>query len=446
MADKSWAEWKEWAKRLLSRFAEACVWAGRYAAYPVHALLRIGARLCFLLATVASILFVVLSVAALFWAAREVSGTLPWQFIHQFLANTFGNAGLLQFATFFISLGIAGTLLKFLGRAAWADAKCLRKLLACASKGDWLPRFKSEGKQFLNLKVIDSLKTTWKDHVVTIPKAAWESFIRSWRLMIVLLGIAAVFGAVWLGQKKPASQDGHHVIVTGAREAKPDALRVYLRRGSVFSLMHMDNAKLSKPDSGLGICLDGENRKWLEVFRGAVRGCIAEASEQELACESGEKPCPVLKVTGFASVAPEQRNGSSFCQESGTTPTAKTFNCKVANLRARAVGAFLADDGTDNGKKLHWECPDDNGDFDGATKCPAELCDGADIPLHMTAENGRSIGIVVEQWASECEMLSGKPANDGEVPDPRRYRVEVLNRAVHIEVLEDFCALPQSAA
>ena len=439
MTNKSWAEWKEWAKRLLSRFAEACVWAGRYAAYPVHALLRIGARLCFLLATVASILSVVLFVAALYCIAQVIGS--HWQGIHQFLANTFGNAGLLQFAALFVSLGIAGTLLKFLGRAAWADAKCLRKLLACASKGDWLPRFKSEGKKFLNLKVIDSLKTTWKEHVVTIPKAAWESFIRSWRLMLVLLGIAAVFGAVWLGQNKPASQDGHHVIVTGAHEAKPETLRVYLRRGSVFSVMYMDNAKLTKPDSGLGICLDGENRKWLKVFRKAVRGCIAEASEQELVCESGEKPCPILRVTGFASVAPEQRNGSSFCQESGTTPTGKTFNCKVANLRARAVGAFLAD----NGKESHWKCPDDNGDFDGANRCPAELCDGEEQSLRMT-KNGRSIGIVVEQWASECEMLKGKPANDGEVPNPRRYRVEVLNRAVHIEVLEDFCALPQSAA
>lgn len=441
MTNKSWAEWKEWAKRLLSRFAKGVRLGGRYAAYPVHALLRIGARLCFLLATVASILFVVLSAAALFWAAR-VSGTLPWQVIHQFLASTFGNAGLLQFAALFVSLGIAGTLLKLLGRAAWADAKCLRKLLACASKGDWLPRFKSEGKKFLNLKVIDSLKTTWKEHVVTIPKAAWESFIRSWRLMLVLLGIAAVFGAVWLGQNKPASQDGHHVIVTGAREAKPDALRVYLRRGSVFSVMYMDNAKLTKPDSGLGICLGGEKKKWLSAFKTAVKECIAETKAWSSVCKGDQKPCPVLKVTGFASVAPEQvapeqNDERNDCPED----VAKTFNCKVANLRARAVGAFLAD----NGKKSYWECPDDNGDFDGADKCPAELCDGEEQPLRMT-KNGRSIGIVVEQWASECEMLKGKPANDGEVPNPRRYRVEVLNRAVHIEVLEDFCALPQSAA
>ncbi len=442
MTNKSWAEWKEWAKRLLSRFAEACVWAGRYAAYPVHALFRIGARLCSLLATVASILSVALFVAALYCIAQVIGDKSHWQGIHQFLANTFGNAGLLQFAALFVSLGIAGTLLKLLGRAAWADAKCLRKLLACASKGDWLPRFKSEGKKFLNLKVIDSLKTTWKEHVVTIPKAAWESFIRSWRLMLVLLGIAAVFGAVWLGQNKPASQDRHHVIVTGAREAKPDALRVYLRRGSVFSVMYMDNAKLTKPDSGLGICLDGEKKDWLIAFKTAVKKCIAETKAWSSVCKGDPKPCPVLKVTGFASVAPEQRNGSSFCQESGTTPTGKTFNCKVANLRARAVGAFLAD----NGKKSYWECPDDNGDFDGANQCPAELCDGENQRFSMTAKNGRSIGIVVEQWASECEMLKGKPANDGEVPNPRRYRVEVLNRAVHIEVLEDFCALPQSAA
>ena len=54
----------------------------------------------------------------------------------------------------------------------------------------------------------------------------------------------------------------------------------------------------------------------------------------------------------------------------------------------------------------------------------------------------RSIGIRVRQWASEEEMKAGKPVADGELPDRRRYRVEVLNRAVHIKVLKDFCQLP----
>ena len=62
----------------------------------------------------------------------------------------------------------------------------------------------------------------------------------------------------------------------------------------------------------------------------------------------------------------------------------------------------------------------------------------------MSDGQDRSIGIVVEQWVSEEQMRKGKPANDGSRPDNRRYRVEVMNRAVHIEVLQDFCAVPES--
>ena len=202
--------------------------------------------------------------------------------------------------------------------------------------------------------------------------------------------------------------------------------------------MHLDNAKLRPPDSGRGICLDSENFDWLDAFRNAVRECIADPGTQEAICERGDKPCPpVLKVTGFASIAPEQSDADSTCNTLD-----KNFNCKVANLRARVVGAFLADEAD-----TFWKCPDD-GAFNGASQCPAELCVGKPIRKTMTvSKNGssRSIGIVVRQWASEGQMLEGKPANDGE-PDHRRYRVEVLNRAVHIKVLKDFCTSPVSAA
>ena len=433
--------WTDWAKRQLSRFGTACVLVGRYPAYPAHALFRIGSRLCLLLATVASILSVAMLVASLYCVSLKVSGTETWKATHQFLVNTIGNVGLLQFSTFFVSLGVAGALLKFLGGAAWENAKYLGATLGCASKGDWIPPLKSEGSRFPDLKVIDSLRTTWKKYIVTIPETVRKSFCRSWRLVFVLLGIAAVFAAVWFGQRgpaPPAGKDTHQVIVMGAGEAKPEALRVYLARGSVFSLMHMDNAKLRPPDSGRGICLDGENLTWLCAFRRAVRECIAEPGNEEATCEPGDGPCPpVLKVTGFASIAPEQGDATSTCNTLD-----KNFNCKVANLRARAVGAFLADE-----DEAYWQCPQ-NGTFNGASQCSAELCVGKPIRKTMTATKGssRSIGVVVRQWASERQMLEGKPVNDGEQPDPRRYRVEVLNRAVHIKVLKDFCTSPVSTA
>ena len=39
-----------------------------------------------------------------------------------------------------------------------------------------------------------------------------------------------------------------------------------------------------------------------------------------------------------------------------------------------------------------------------------------------------------------------KPADDGALPNNRRYRVELLNRAVHIAVPEDFCRVPDSTS
>ena len=222
----------------------------------------------------------------------------------------------------------------------------------------------------------------------------------------------------------------------GIGGAKPEAVRVYLRDGAVFSMMHMHDAQFSGANSGIGVCLDDAQQEWLKAFKAAVKECISVADDEDLVCDTGKEPCPVLRVTGYASLAPEQPRDFTPCLgEPG-----KTFNCKVANLRARAVGAFLADDGN----KLHWKCPGEDGDFEGASTCAAEHCDGESRHLRMSDGQDRSIGIVVEQWVSEEQMRKGKPANDGSRPDNRRYRVEVMNRAVHIEVLQDFCAVPES--
>lgn len=257
--------------------------------------------------------------------------------------------------------------------------------------------------------------------------------------MVILLTIAAILGVTWFGQKRPTElkkQDAHHVVVIPAHDVKPETVRVYLRAGSVFSMMHMHDAKFRTQNSGIGVCLDDTQRKWLTAFKAAVKECISKASNKDLDCGTGKEPCPVLRVTGYASVAPEERGNSIPC----VGDPGKTFNCKVANLRARAVGAFLAD-----GNELHWKCPDKNGDFEGANDSSAKHCDGKDLNAQMSSENG-SINIVVEQWASEKQMCEGKPANDGKPPDSRRYRVEVMNRAVHIEVLRDFCAVPTKSS
>ena len=432
-------------RRYYSRFAQACVWIGRRVAYPFSALFRVGSRLLVLLAIVASpflpFLLAWLSFQAIGRRSAQIfDDTWDWSDVDRWLANVFGNEALLQFATLFVSLGISGTMLKRFGAEAWKEVKALWNLIVERSKGNWLPVFEE----------IYSIKKTWDEYLVTIPRTMWHSLRSSGKLMFILLAVVLVVGATWLGQKRatsestatPQSKDMHHVVVTPAHGMKSDTLRVYLRQNSVFSLMHMDNAKLSTPNSGLGICLDSWQIEWLDGFKAAMNKCMEKTDWEDLNCGNGEEPCPVLKVTGFASVAPEQGGTSnSSDQDSG-----KTFNCKVANLRARAVGAYLADDGD----KSHWECPVKDAQFNGADNSFVEHCTGEDQHLSMTrkevgSSESHSIGIVVEQWASECEMCKDKPANDGAVPDPRRYRVEVLNRAVHIQVLQDFCSVRESA-
>ena len=414
---------KEWADIVLSRLAEASVWIGRCLAYPVHALFRIVARLSLLFATLASIVSAILLALAVLTP------------VYRILIDVLGDTELLRFGAFLASLGFTGTLVTVIGDAAWARAKELGNSTLAAIKGEWLPGF----------KVADSIGVTWSRYFVTIPSAMRKSFRSSWKLMIILLAIAVVLLVAWIGHKEPSiSEDTHHVIVTPAHEVKPEQVRVYLREGSVFSMLHMEDAKFSSPNSGLGVCLDDAQRRWLDEFRQAMMDCMKEEPDfKRLNCKDGEEPCPVpvLRVTGFASIAPEQGEGRNLCGQDKD----KTFNCKVANLRARAVGEFLAygEDAT------RWNCPRGNDPFDGASVCPAEHCTGESQHhrLAITAENppkSRSIGIEVEQWASECQMRGGKPANDGAVPDARRYRVEVLNRAVHIRVLRDFCSVRES--
>ena len=54
---------------------------------------------------------------------------------------------------------------------------------------------------------------------------------------------------------------------------------------------------------------------------------------------------------------------------------------------------------------------------------------------------GITYRVRVRKWSDPERMQGMKPADDGAVPDERRYRVELLNRAVHITVPENFCQM-----
>ena len=202
---------------------------------------------------------------------------------------------------------------------------------------------------------------------------------------------------------------------------------MFMRSGAVFSLAHVEDAQ---PQSGKGICLGEPQQAWLNEFRGAIANCVKEAKKST---DGSSKP--VFKVRGYASVAPMHVGGN--------TSESARLNCKVANWRAAAVGAFLAKSGAEKDEK-RWRC---ESVADAFNKVPPNELNECGEPYEGPEEQPSSpFRVDVHQWATSGEMLTGKPADDGTVPGDRRFDVEILNRVVHIDVPKDFCRTAASQA
>lgn len=402
--------------------SSAAIWAGRATTYPIRWTAFVLARLVRLCATFVPILILAVVIYVIIgWTESE-----PMTDLYQSVERSIGDGKQIQFVSFLASVGFFTWALKSLGKAAWTQLCKIGCLFRGAFRGRWRARWQI-AKSLIQIKLqCRRARTVLLNSFKSFTKLALISFATV-PLMLLLL---------------PATEgELTHVVVTDASEAFPRVAfnPIYLEAGSVFSLLHSKNAKMSPPDSGEGVCLDGAKLQWLRAFRAALKECMRN-SPQELDCEGSDRRCPVLEVTGYASIAPERnKHIASKCDD----PVGKSYNCKVANLRGLAVGKFLA---SGDNSKSEWMCPDDYDDYWRASVCPREDCpSGSDaesgyVGLALISDDGkRSIGIRVRQWAHERTMRKGKPAADGDLPDRRRYRVEVLNRAVHIKILKDFC-------
>lgn len=221
-----------------------------------------------------------------------------------------------------------------------------------------------------------------------------------------------------------------YVAVVDARDTDTETrqeIKLYMKSGAVFSLAHVEDAD---PKTGAGICLGAHQQAWLREFRAAISNCLAEAKKS-----NGEDPAPlVFKVRGYASIAPMDIGGD--ISESAR------LNCKVANQRAAAVGAFLIDPNNEEHEKW-WSCDDVWMDFNRepptATRECGELYEAPD-------QSDDPFRVKVHQWSDPSDMIANKPAHDGKRPKPRRFDVEILNRVVHIGVPLGFCGPPPSEA
>ena len=276
-----------------------------------------------------------------------------------------------------------------------------------------------------NWKSLEGLEDGWRNYVEKkMYREAWIAFKKahlltiSLMLCVFLVALYAIFGP----RQTDASTDGtvqtvyrYVSVVDGGYD-----IELYMKGGAVFSLAHVKDAQ---PQNGEGICLDEPQRHWLDEFRKAIGNCIRERPSDK------DSEPPVFQVTGYASIAPMHMGGN--------TSESARLNCKVANWRAAAVGAYLANP-KEKGPSTRWRCEDVENTFN--QDAPNDQSQCGELYGGPKNDEDNPFLVKVHQWPTPEKMVRAKPADDGAVPDERRFDVEIMNRVVHIKVPEDFCS------
>ena len=335
----------------------------------------------------------------------------------EYLEGLKESAGIpLQATAVILALGILGNLFMRVLDEGWVELKSsFYRAGKALRNGPWKPRW----------EIGESVRITRECVLAKIPPNLKCSVKSSWKLMgLGAVGLLLVSMAYPPASPPPVSPPPkHHVVVANVaeanREVTTEVVKVYMRAGAVFSLAHAENAE---PMTGAGICLNEYQQRWLDMYRAAIIECLEQERRQDF---KRERP-PVFAVTAFASIAPATSEGDIGADTSAMT------NCEIANRRAEAVGAFL--EGKDEKK---WQC---DGVAEGF-RSTDDFCKGAAIkPEERLYEDGDlRFKILVNQWDDPKSMKEHKPVDDGEIPEDRRYRVEMFNRSVYIAVEEDFC-------
>ena len=371
--------------------------------YPVHFAIRVLARLLLIVAAIAPIVGLIVLT---WWFWREL---LDWT---RFLVE---GTLLAAAVAFLVAAGLFAVVLKEMGRLVLKAFKLVGETVMSALRGNWNP----------GLKVRRSFVETWRDYIAKVPGTALLTFGSACLVTLVVFGVGLLAWAAY-PLTKPKMVDRYIVVVDANEDRGGGAvkrkIKYHLSTRTIFSLTYLNDAQ---PQEGYGICLEEGHKEWLRMFKEAIVECVQlERSRTSEVVEQGatfKRRVPTFDVVGFASVAPMQ----------GSDHDGAVLNCDVANRRADAVGSFLADE---EKYKNKWECDAVGSNFRSARN----LCTGP-IAVYEGNFEGITYGVRVRKWSDPERMQGMKPADDGAVPDERRYRVELLNRAVHITVPENFC-------
>ncbi len=165
------------------------------------------------------------------------------------------------------------------------------------------------------------------------------------------------------------------------------------------------------PEQG-AICPDESQLLWLTAFRDAIAECAPD-----------EKNPLRLTVRGFASVAPVKVAG-------GGPDASDRMNLDIANRRGVAIGNFLASGA------YRRDCVPDRNCCERTTEL---MCGDGNWPADGDCRTEANYVVRYKPWPSYEAMVCSKPAHDGARPGHTHYKVEFLNRAVHMVVTNDAC-------
>lgn len=390
---------------------EAFVWIARLVVWPFSFLLRIFARLLLIACTAAPVALPVLALIGLFLLLRDPEATVLGLDLAKYVNGAFART-----VAFLIGAGVLAGLLKTMGGFAWREFLELEKAVSDVlhEKG-WLA----------GLAIKNAFAITWNCNFARIPSETRKTLQSARRLTYALIAGVLLVVVAYPFFDPPVRLVDRYVAVVDVRDTKPETtshtIKLFMRTSAVFSLAHTRDAQ---PQEGEGICLEQPQRDWLDEFRKAIANCMAEGSTNE-----SPQP-PEFVVTGYASIAPMHVGGDAS--------QSARLNCKVANWRAAAVGAYLANgaNAEDKAEKTRWGCEEVKATFNDDAPNDTHPCGKHyDGPKNQEDNPFR---VKVNQWDTPAEMVTGKPADDG-TPNDRRFDVEILNRVVHIGVPTKFC-------
>ena len=376
--------------------------------FPFHFLFRIAARTILLILTLGAALILPISLIIAWMALGEDAlAELP-DFFTKKVFNIYVLLG---------ALGVSGAVLKKIWKAVLSTLSKIGKAILEIVGDGWLPYPALDFRKSIAVTRERNIDL-WFTSAIRVNAYSWQLVIASFMavILVLLAYLSITKDNQWRNEVLGYLHDPPpHVVVM----APNDPVSSYLfQKGTVFSLPFVEDGS---PRTGAGICLTDYHKAWLAEFKDAVVKC-------------SEKSKVLLEVVGFASIAPDKREGLGG---GGGFSSSDPLNCEIGNRRAEEVVDFLiADGGGDLACGTGADRRRDGDDRYGRKN----QCQRSKSKFEF--EIGPKLGVKIsyKPWACHNQLALKKPADDGCLErGRRRYAVEFLNRSVHLKLGNDAC-------